>query len=174
MKNRKFIYTIISLIFAAGFYFYDTYSSKINSNKPIESSNSTANKAEFNFLPTSTTGQIVHHNFYTLSYNEKYEQAEWVAYELSSNQLSSNNFNRPYFQLDPKVSTKSAHYKNFKNSGYNKGHLCPAGDRTFSKEAYDETFLTSNVSPQLYDFNGGVWDRLEQEKRYWAKKYEKL
>ena len=36
----------------------------------------------FDFLPTSTTNQIVKHNYYSLSYNEKYEQAEWVAYEL--------------------------------------------------------------------------------------------
>jgi endonuclease G, mitochondrial len=36
----------------------------------------------FNFLPTSTTNQIILHDFYTLSYNEQHEQAEWVAYEL--------------------------------------------------------------------------------------------
>ena len=34
------------------------------------------------FLPTSTTGQIVHHEGYSLSYSEMHEQAEWVAYEL--------------------------------------------------------------------------------------------
>ena len=174
MKSRKVIYTIISLIFAVGFYFYDTNSLKVESNESVKNSNSNTTSTEFNFLPTSTTDQIVHHKFYSLSYNEKFEQAEWVAYELNGNQLSSNNYKRPYFQLDPKVTTKSAHYRNFKNSGYNKGHLCPAGDRTFSKEAYDETFFTSNVSPQLYDFNSGVWNRLEQKTRYWAQKYEKL
>ena len=36
----------------------------------------------FNYLPTSTTNQIVIHDYFTLSYNEKYEQSEWVAYEL--------------------------------------------------------------------------------------------
>ena len=43
--------------------------------------------ATFNFLPTSTTNQIIVHDNYTLSYNEKYEQAEWVAYHLTKNQL---------------------------------------------------------------------------------------
>jgi endonuclease G len=37
---------------------------------------------------------------------------------------------------------------------------------------YDETLFTSNASPQLYDFNAGVWNRLENKVRYWAGKYD--
>lgn len=44
----------------------------------------------------------------------------------------------------------------------------------FSKDAYIETFYTSNVSPQNRDFNAGVWNRLEQKVRYWANKYTAL
>ena len=167
MKNRKFIYTIITLLFAVGFYVYDNYSEKVET-----SINTTIN--EYNYLPSSTTNQIIHHNFYSLSYNETFEQAEWVAYELNKEHISKSQHKRPYFELDSKVKTKSAHYKNFKNSGYNKGHLCPAGDRKFSKEAFNETFLTSNISPQTYEFNGGIWNRLEQKTRYWAEKHDKL
>lgn len=168
MKNRKTVYTIITLLIAVGFYFYDGYAFETGA------SNSVKNISDFDFLPTSTTGQVVHHQFYSLSYNEKYEQAEWVAYELTQKQLSSIAIKRPYFEKDPKVTTQSAHYKNFKDSGYNKGHLCPAGDRKFSVEAYNETFFTSNISPQSYEFNGGVWNRLEEKVRYWAQKYQKL
>ena len=168
MKNRKAVYTIITLLIAAGFYFYDGYAVETGV------SNSTENISDFDFLPTSTTGQVVHHQFYSLSYNEKYEQAEWVAYELTQKQLSSISIKRPYFEKDPMVKTQSAHYKNFKNSGYNKGHLCPAGDRKFSVEAFNETFFTSNISPQTYEFNGGVWNRLEEKVRYWTQKYQKL
>jgi len=122
------------------------------------------------FLPTSTTNQIVHHQHYSLSYNEKHEQAEWVAYELKASDLSKNNYKRPYFEIDNTVKTKAAHWKNYKNSNYDKGHLCPAADRRFSKSAHDETFLTSNISPQEHQFNAGVWNRLEQKVRYWADK----
>ena len=52
--------------------------------------------------------------------------------------------------------------------------MCPAGDRTFSEEAFNETFLTSNISPQTYGFNAGIWNRLEQKTRFWAEKYDKL
>jgi endonuclease G len=168
VKNRKAVYTIITLLIAIGFYFYDGYAFETGV------SNKTENISDFDFLPTSTTGQVVHHQFYSLSYNEKYEQAEWVAYELTQKQLSTISIKRPYFKKDPKIRTQSAHYKNFKDSGYNKGHLCPAGDRKFSVEAYDETFFTSNISPQSYEFNGGVWNRLEEKVRYWAQKYQKL
>ncbi len=122
------------------------------------------------FLPTSTTGQIVHHQNYSLSYSEPHEQAEWVAYELKASHISSTNHKRPYFEIDNAVKTGAAHWGNYKKSGYDKGHLCPAGDRRFTQEAHDETFLTSNISPQEHQFNAGVWNRLEQKVRYWAKK----
>ncbi|WP_165733903.1 DNA/RNA non-specific endonuclease [Polaribacter sp. 20A6] len=122
------------------------------------------------FLPTSTTNQVVHHENYSLSYSEKYEQAEWVAYELKASDLSTTNYKRPYFEIDNAVKTKAAHWRNYKKSGYDKGHLCPAADRRFTKAAHDETFLTSNISPQEHKFNAGVWNRLEQKVRYWAKK----
>ncbi len=126
------------------------------------------------YLPTSTTGEIIKHNYYTLSYNEAHEQAEWVAYELKKEQLSYTNHKRPYFIDDPEVESGSADWKNYIRSGYDRGHLCPAGDRKFSKEAFNETFYTSNISPQKNDFNAGIWNRLEQKTRYWARKYDGL
>ena len=42
------------------------------------------------------------------------------------------------------------------------------------KNSYDETFYTSNVTPQRHDFNAGIWNKLEQKTRYWAKKYNHL
>lgn len=133
-----------------------------------------SNKTQLNFLPKSTTNTIVYHDFYALSYNEKYEQAEWVAYELKKEQVSNSNFKRPFFIQDDKVSTGSADWRNYKKSGYDKGHLCPAADREFNKKAYEATFLTSNISPQDHEFNSGIWNRLEEKIRYWAVKYDRL
>ena len=123
-------------------------------------------------LPTSTTNVVVKHDNYVLSYHEKYEQAEWVAYELKAQVRNSQNFKRPFFIEDSKVKSGSASWRNYKNSGYDKGHLCPAGDMKFSKDAFEETFLTSNISPQKHDFNEGIWNTLEQKVRYWSTKYD--
>lgn len=171
--NRKQIYTILLIIVTVIIYVANNYLDKKNENYPKTEIESGEYESEFDttFLPKSTTGNIVTHNFYTLSYSEKHEQAEWVAYELKSEHIAKNDFKRPYFVEDRKVKSKSADWRNYKKSGYDKGHLCPAGDRTFNYDAYHETFLTSNISPQNKEFNRGVWNRLEQKTRYWSKKY---
>ena len=136
--------------------------------------NSNKQQVTLNYLPTSTTGQIVKHQYYTLSYNEKYEQAEWVAYQATKSHLSRAQRKRPYFIYDPLVKTKSANYRNYKKSGYDRGHLVPAGDMRFDLDAYNDTFFTSNISPQNHKFNAGIWNRLEGKVRYWTGKYGDL
>lgn len=168
MKNKRFIYTGIALLFALGFYLYENY----DWGEHVVTIDAVILDRNINYQPTSTTGQIVNHPYYSLSYSEKHEQAEWVAYKLTADQVVNTQFRRPYFEKDKKIKTKSAHYKNYKNSGFDKGHLCPAGDRKFSKIAHDATFLMSNVSPQDHEFNSGVWNRLEQKTRFWATKYK--
>src|SRR5690606_37150816 len=111
---------------------------------------------------------------YYLSYSEYHEQAEWVAYELKPEHFLGEKRKRPYFNQDPKGSTASAHWNNYKNSGYTRGHLLPAGDRTFSKEAYNETFYTSNISPQLQEFNTGIWNSLVMRIRNFVRKNGKV
>ena len=149
---------------------------KLDSNYYNDLKNETRGSASnsFNYLPSSKSKQIVEHAYYSLSYNEENEQAEWVAYELNLKHIEYNDFKRPYFKEDPLVKTQSASWRNYKNSGYDKGHLCPAADRRFNKKAHDETFLTSNISPQLHKFNAGIWNDLEKKIRYWLKKDKQL
>jgi len=173
--NRKYLYPILTVLIIVGLYYAEQYVDRQNENYPTPSEiGEKSNYSEFDdsFLPTSTTGVVVKHNYFSLSYSEAHEQAEWVAYELSKSHLSNNEFDRPDFVEDRAVKSKSAHWRSYKGSGFDRGHLCPAGDRRFSFEAYHETFLTSNISPQNNDFNGGVWNKLEQKVRYWAKKYD--
>ncbi|WP_338410791.1 DNA/RNA non-specific endonuclease [uncultured Flavobacterium sp.] len=125
----------------------------------------------FDYLPSSTSNDVYTNDSYSFSYKEIYEQSEWVAYELTSSDMNNAHYQRPYFNQDNSVKSKSADWKNYKNSGYNKGHLCPAADRKSSYNMYKQTFLTSNISPQISDFNAGIWNRLEQKTRYWATRY---
>jgi len=170
--KRKYTYPLLVILLTLGYLFFEKYIHQKLDEPIIEEGQEIKQATNTYFLPTSTTDQIVHHQYYSLSYNEAHEQAEWVAYELKKEQVQNRDFKRPYFEVDPAVKTQSAHWRNYKNSGYDRGHLCPAGDREFSLEAYNETFLTSNISPQKHDFNAGVWNRLEQKGRYWAKKYD--
>ena len=170
--NKKKVYTVIAILLLIGVYGYNFLLEREESQEIIEKGIEIKGDTNVFFLPSSTTGQIIHHEGYSLSYNEKYEQAEWVAYELKNSHLSNTNYKRPYFEIDNAVKTKAAHWRNYKQSGYDRGHLCPAGDRKYSKAAHDETFLTSNISPQTHDFNSGIWNTLEQKVRFWAEKYD--
>ncbi len=127
------------------------------------------------FLPTSTTGEIVHHSYYSLSYSEQDEQAEWVAYELTREMLSGfRNERKNNFRPDRDVPTGSATPDDYRGSGYDRGHLCPASDMSFDETAMDETFFMSNMSPQKHYQNCGIWRELEECVKDWAKKYGKI
>ncbi|MEN0005986.1 MAG: DNA/RNA non-specific endonuclease [Bacteroidota bacterium] len=133
------------------------------------------NYADAYFLPSSSKGQLVEHEYYWLSYVEEHEQAEWVAYTLTREQIEQKWVERPdLFLPDPAIRSQSATPDDYYRSGYDRGHLVPAADRAFSKEAIEETFLMSNISPQAHSFNGGIWRELEELTRSWAKKYKKL
>ncbi|MBR9844718.1 MAG: DNA/RNA non-specific endonuclease [Algicola sp.] len=170
--NKRNLYTVLAIVLIVAIFGYEFVLESNTTSEIIEEGSAVKTNTNEFFLPTSTTGQVVHHEHYSLSYNETHEQAEWVAYELKKAHLSNTNFKRPYFEIDKAVQTGAAHWRNYKKSGYDRGHLCPAGDRRFSKEAHDETFLTSNISPQEHQFNSGIWNTLEQKVRYWAGKYD--
>ncbi|WP_127139579.1 DNA/RNA non-specific endonuclease [Flagellimonas marinaquae] len=169
--RKRTIYTLLMLVCIVGFWLFENFYTPATYSDPNASNTGWISS---DFLPSSTTGEVVQHSYYTLSYSEPHEQAEWVAYELKREHLTYDDRERPYFIEDPKVRTKSADWRNYRGSGYDRGHLCPAGDRRFSEQAYNETFYTSNISPQDRDFNAGVWNRLEQKVRYWCKKYGDL
>lgn len=169
---KRFIYLLIVVsIFSCREFNIDEDSSINQSNVPVEKS---LISDDFDFLPTSTTKEVYNRNTYVFSYSEEHEQSEWVAYYLNKDDVKATNFDRPFFEQDPLVETESADWRNYKNSGYDKGHLCPAGDRKSSFDAYNETFFTSNISPQEHEFNSGVWNRLEEKVRYWAVKSDGL
>ncbi|WP_378185760.1 DNA/RNA non-specific endonuclease [Aquimarina sp. W85] len=168
MNFRKFIYPVLAICCAFGFYYFENYLDR----EKLSVTTNTSSTSKY--LPSSTTGMVINHKFYTLSYSEEHEQAEWVFYTLNKNQLRKKEYKRPYFINDPLVSTISADWRNYKKSGYDRGHLCPAGDRKFSYQAFEETFFTSNIAPQLPEFNQGIWNQLEQRVRYWTNKYDSL
>jgi len=170
--NKRKLYSIIAILIVIGIFGYEHFLVEEEKAEVVNEGKVVKTDTNEYFLPTSTTNLIVHHEGYSLSYSEPHEQAEWVAYELKKSHVSKTNFKRPYFEIDKAVKTGAANWRNYKKSGYDRGHLCPAGDRKYSQFAHDETFLTSNISPQKHDFNSGIWNTLELKVRYWAIKYD--
>ncbi|MFZ4456247.1 MAG: DNA/RNA non-specific endonuclease [Bacteroidales bacterium] len=121
-------------------------------------------------LPAIHKGEeVVTHLGYTLSYNEKHEQANWVAYQLTAEETEKAFDRSNKFKPDPDVATESANNADYKGSGYDRGHLAPAADMSWSREAMQESFYYSNMSPQVPAFNRGIWKELEEQVRDWAR-----
>jgi len=126
-------------------------------------------------VPGGNQSEIIRHQYYTLGYDEQYEQAAWVSYMLTKDNLRVPNVPRAdRFETDPMVSTNSADYYDYRGSGYSRGHMAPAGDMAQNEVAMEESFFMSNMSPQKIPFNGGIWRELEECVRDWAYKENTL
>lgn len=123
------------------------------------------------YLPLST-GELVKHTYYTLSYNEIHEQANWVHYKLTPSFLNGNTPRTDKFLYDPKISTFSSGPDEYRGSGYDRGHLAPAGDMKQNYTSMKESFYMSNISPQKPGFNRGIWKKLETLVRAWGEESE--
>jgi endonuclease G len=127
------------------------------------------------YYPRSKSDHIIKHTYYTLSYSEKYEQPYWVIYITTKQNIENGKSERKNnFRPDPLVKTGSSESSDYLKSGYDRGHLLPAGDMKFSDLAMSETFFYSNISPQHPSFNRGIWLRLEDLVRQWTNEFDSL
>ena len=117
---------------------------------------------------TKISDQIISHTGYSLLYNEKYKQANWVAYELTREETNKIVERSNKFISDPQINSVNNFDKDYKASGYDRGHLAPAADMGWSASSMTESFYYSNMSPQLPGFNRGIWKKLEELVRTWA------
>jgi len=124
------------------------------------------------YIPHTDTDEVViSHTGYSFTYHEAYEQARWVAYELTREKTIPITKRTNRFQADTTVSTGTAENADYTGSGFDRGHLAPAADMAWSVNAMKESFYFSNISPQLPAFNRGIWKKLEELVRIWAVEY---
>ena len=116
---------------------------------------------------------IIRHLGYTLAYNSKYKQANWVAYLLTKDKTVKRFKRGEFFAPDPMI-PRTDFSIDYQKSGYDRGHLAPAADMGYSMETMVQSFFYSNMSPQLPRFNRGVWKKLEIQVRNWAVEYDSM
>lgn len=125
--------------------------------------------------PEAFRGEIYNKPNFSLSYVEEYEIPEWVTYRLTVGMLNEKKHPRDQdFNPDPAIKTQSAHYHDYKQSGYRRGHLVPSADMAWDKPSMDATFLLSNIAPMKEEFNDGIWLELEHNVRDWARMYKDI
>jgi endonuclease G len=104
-------------------------------------------------------------NDYEVLYCEKYEQAVYVKYTVNKEDVYGSFKRRNNFKQDKEIEEGSASLSDYRKSGYDRGHLKPAAVSKGSKLDMDQSFLMSNMSPQLPEFNRQGWKNIEAEVR---------
>lgn len=118
---------------------------------------------------------ISKHAFYEIGFNTKYHLPAWTYYSLTKDQLDLAVLERKgAFVKDPYVKDLQAGNDDYSASGYDKGHMVPCEDMSFSEQAMKETFYYSNCAPQTTELNRGEWKMLEELTREWAKDHNEV
>lgn len=60
--------------------------------------------------------------------------------------------------------------RDYTHSGYDRGHMAPAADMKWNETAMEESFLLSNICPQIPELNRGRWKELEEQIREWVQR----
>ena len=116
--------------------------------------------------------QIIHHIGYTVSWNPVLLLPNWVAYELTADELIGSEERTNHFKPDPLVEGDPVVTRDYSNSGYDRGHMAPAADMRWSAQAMRESFYMTNICPQNHNLNAGDWKALEERVRDMAEQYE--
>lgn len=102
---------------------------------------------------------------YALSYNDTEGRPNWVSWRLVSENIGV--VDRGNFQADPDLPEGFTRVtpSDYRGSGYDRGHMCPSGDRTANRTDNDATFYMTNMVPQAADNNQKAWAALENDCR---------
>ncbi|MBQ0021758.1 MAG: DNA/RNA non-specific endonuclease [Prevotellaceae bacterium] len=112
---------------------------------------------------------------FIISYNVETHCPNYVCWSLTKDRLKINVQRSDNFHGDPVISENSqVQTFDYSGSGYDRGHMCPAGDNKNDAKAMDESFCMTNICPQAHNLNTGDWNDLEQQCRQWVRDYGTL
>ena len=109
-------------------------------------------------------------NEWVIWYDSDLRMPLWVAYRFTKAEAKRKVYPRlDCFRRDPRLSDSDASLcEDYKSSGFDRGHLLPANDAKRNQAMMDNSFLLSNMAPQLGNFNQKIWMRLETHVNDWA------
>ena len=107
---------------------------------------------------------------YALEWNADKKHANWVAFSFNATTCADKVSRTDAWNVDPAL-PESMRVDNtyHTNDGFDRGHLCASEDRVYTKEANEQTFYFSNMSPQLNGLNAGLWQKLEARVQAWGR-----
>lgn len=130
----------------------------------------------FPVIPDSIPNKLLEKYCYTVSYNAKTRQPNWVMWQLTKDHVMQRKEGvwNEYREDEDLPSEIRATLEDYASSGYDRGHMCPGGDCNWDDIGRDETFVLSNMCPQNPNLNRGDWKEIEMACRKWAKQYSNI
>lgn len=119
---------------------------------------------------------IIEREGYTLAYDTRGKIPLWTCEHLTLESLSKNadRTGIQFYEDEEIYKPHRSLLKDYAKSGFDRGHIVPAGDVRYSETALRETFSLSNICPQHSKFNRGIWKKLEEHVRSLVKEGEVL
>lgn len=118
---------------------------------------------------TTTNTKTICRTGYLVNHDTIAKIPTWVAYSMQPSTPISCLPRDDAFAPDQALSKGlRAELVDYQKSGYDQGHIAPNADMSFSEQAARESFLLSNMSPQLPSVNRGIWKQLESSVRAWS------
>lgn len=147
----------------------------VKADKTVKQNGGSAFGVEIPAPLTDRDELILKREGYTVSYNKKTLQPNWVAWRLTDDRISGSA-KRPQraFHEDEDAPEPRAADADYYNSGYDRGHMCPAADCKLNDEMMLQSFLFTNICPQSHGLNVGDWNEMENQCRRWAKRYGEI
>lgn len=119
--------------------------------------------------PEELSEQFVEYKGFSVSFNPKLRIPNYVVYELTKQEATGDEARAKSFDCDNDVEGCPQPF-DYTRSGYDRGHMAPAGDMKWDYDAMHESFYMTNICPQKHALNGGGWKRLEEKVRDWAER----
>ena len=163
MKNKISTYFILVL---TSLLFVQISFSQINPGSSTDKNMALGNPSNAKPDTTMSDNYLIVKQQYTLSYNNLKHIPNWVSWHVDSTNIGKEDRQND-FRADTTlpVSWYPVSPADYKNTGFDKGHQCPSGDRTSSIPDNSATFLMTNMIPQAPKNNEVTWKNLEDYSR---------
>lgn len=113
----------------------------------------------------SQSDVIAFRSGYVVGFNNETHNPDWTMHRITAEMLHNSRVLRTDdFRHDSQI-PRSAELGDYKGSGWSRGHMVPAADMKWSRQAMSETFLLSNIVPQEKNNNSGLWQEVENTVR---------
>lgn len=182
MKNNKLLKSLVAVVALLLVLFAQKYinqdSSKI---LPEEETlcNESSEEQQPESIPNNTilpvageqSGIFIEHEGFSLLFDTKTMCPRWVAWELTAEE-TRGKVSRGGVDFKEDTSVPKEYQVaswDYNGGAYGRGHMCPAGDMKWSKEAMQDCHYMTNICPQNAELNKVWWEHLERACRSWAR-----